>query len=204
MSVVIVNQDWETADSPYTLTGSGISRSTSSPLNGSYSLLNDLSGAGGSGGTARYDLSNADKAWWAQGSARGQAMQGKMTFKISTAPDGGGQITVLEGPGNAGIYVPSGGTTLRVTDGTSTVNGATSLGTASSHEIQWDARAERNTAGLWFRVWLDGALEIDFRKDTVASNFGWGSIIHGGVGGGKIHGIARWDDILITMTKDAQ
>lgn len=196
MSRMIVNQNWETADAPYTLVGAGIARTTTDAIN-----TTSLRCAGGlGGGLAQYDVPVVDEA--KRGSARSRKARMTMNFKLHTACSGGYQLIVVEGITGYGFYINSGSNAIQFYNGsTYTAGSALTVGQVYSVDIEW--REERDTQ-IWVRLWLDGVLDINYRTAVSSSN-NWGQlIVHGGVGGGKLFGVGVWDDIKFSLEDDPQ
>lgn len=153
MSKLIVDQDWETNESPFTFSGVAMARSATNAMDGT-----DVRGGNGgaNSGQAAYSLvSGIDLP--SSGSRRGLRVYGYFKFKRVSGPTGG-TVPVMSLTGADATV------TINILDGTTVleggVSGSTSLTAGSENRIDFDYREERN--GYRFRIWLNGALEIDF------------------------------------------
>lgn len=153
MSRLIVDQDWESTDSPFTLSGVAMARSATNAIDST-----DMRGGNGgtNSGQAVYTLAAADKP--KSGSARGLRIQGYFKFKRQSGPTGG-TVPIISLAGAASIA-------LNIVDASSllTLNGSPAgtavLSAATAYRIDFDYEEERNV-GYRMRVWVDGVLDID-------------------------------------------
>ena len=176
MSLTYLNQDWESDSAPLTLTGT-FARSTTNAIAGT-----DLRGGNGLAvdGYGNFVVPTIQRQ--DAGSRYGARVQIWQQFKKVSGPTGG-DIWVWDISGIGRLLIKSGANVLRMEDaggGFASVTGATALGT-TAHDIYSELRLEGpDYIGFarprgWYRVWLDGVLELELRggilSNTIISNF---------------------------------
>jgi len=161
MTLLVVNQDFETDVAPFTLTDT-MSRSATNKINGSWSLR------GGDGtakdGKAVWSIAAADRP--KAGNTKGLLVQAHFLLKRVTMISGTPLIVLslndfTAGSGTRGaIVINASSDKLHLGLGSAT-EGPTALG-VGARTIDYDYRDE-GANGCWARIWLDGTLECEER-----------------------------------------
>lgn len=190
MSLLVVDQDWETDESPLTLALT-MARSATNAIDGT-----DLRGGDGTAkdGTWRYAPKIFQRP--SDGSRVGLRTYARFKFKRVSGPTGGlcNVFNQQHPSGNIAVAIASGATVLSLL-GTS---GATSLTAGTAYWIDVDLRSEakRGVAStLWARVYLNGALEIEVRGNAIGSGNQWDGDVQGIGGGVSASAKCSWEAV---------